>query len=114
LRTLLLLEDATLDDWQNYSVHLFLNKPDATADTPITDPHFAGAFAFFDHPGHPGHSAASFLLDAAPALKRLQIDGGELQISAVLVPYEGRGQAAQLSVGRASLQIARDIVEPAG
>jgi tyrosinase len=40
----------------DFFVRVFVNLPGASAETPITDPHFAGSFAFFlgDHAEHAG------------------------------------------------------------
>lgn len=53
-------------------VRVFINHPRADLDTPLEDPHFVGAFAFFpaDAPGD-----QNFLLDPVPALRRLRAAG---------------------------------------
>ena len=35
----------------SYEARIFLNAPDATADTPRDDPHYAGSFCIFGHGG---------------------------------------------------------------
>jgi len=35
----------------SYEARIFINKPDADADTPRDDPHYAGSFCIFGHGG---------------------------------------------------------------
>lgn len=78
-------------------VRVFVNCDYLKADTPINDPHYVGSFTFFEHKGpggevHAEHAGPrTFLLDAAPALRKLkQSDGysetGPLQVQFVPVP----------------------------
>lgn len=57
----------------DFFVRVFVDKPDATAATPISDPHYAGSFAFFTDPkGHAhGPNEAAFLVDATKTIERL-------------------------------------------
>jgi tyrosinase len=55
-------------------VRVFLNKPDASAGTPLSDPHYAGSFAFFvDEHGMHGNTApnAGFVVDTTETLRKL-------------------------------------------
>ena len=55
-------------------VRVFLNKPDASTETPLSDPHYAGSFAFFvDEHGMHGNTApnAGFVVDTTEALRKL-------------------------------------------
>jgi len=119
-RTLLAFDGATLDHTEDFSVRVFLNKPDATAATPPEDPHFAGAFAFFQHAaagaattaGH-DHGAGNFVLDVGDVLKRLDIAGGTIALTLVLVPFPGRQlKTRDLSITTTELRLARDVIEP--
>jgi tyrosinase len=118
-RTHLVFDGVSLDHTEDFSVRVFINKPDATIDTPPSDPHFAGAFAFFHH-DHAGHGAATgdqaaagnFLIDATDTIKRLNITGGALDVHVVLVPFPGRQpRTRQLTVTTTELRIAKDVVE---
>ena len=113
LRALLAFEGARLNYPEDFSVRVFINKPDASPVTPIDDAHLAGAFALFDHPQHSDHPAgAGFVLDATPVLKQLQIEGGDIEFDIVLVPHEERPRkSGDLTVQATELRIVRDIVE---
>jgi tyrosinase len=114
-RTLLAFDGASLDHTEDFSVRVFINKPDASIDTPAEDPHFAGAFAFFHHGGgnHDHAGGGNFVLDIADALKRLRIDGGTIELALVLVPFPGRQpRTRDLTVTTTELRLAKDLIEP--
>jgi tyrosinase len=46
-RAILTIDEVEPPEKQDVFVRVFINKPDATKDTPIEDPHYAGSFAFF-------------------------------------------------------------------
>ena len=113
-RTLLAFDGATLDHTEDFSVRVFLNKPDATVDTPPEDPHFVGSFAFFQHAGNDhDHGGGNFVLDVGDVLKRLNIEGGTIELSLVLAPFPGRQpKTRQLAITTTELRLAKDIIEP--
>ncbi|MEZ4362155.1 MAG: tyrosinase family protein [Kofleriaceae bacterium] len=95
------------------SVRVFLNKPDATAQTSTDDPHFAGAIAFFEHtgPGHDHRGDLEFILDATDAVQRLGLEGGPLDLTVVLVPFPDRQPAARsLQLSATELRLSRDSI----
>lgn len=112
-RTLLAFEGVSLEHTEDFSVRVFLDKPDATAETPPDDPHFAGSFAFFDHEGAshaPG--GGNFVLDISDVLGRLNIGAGTLEINVVLVPYPGRQlKTRTLTITTTELRVARDVIQ---
>ena len=67
-------------------VRVFLNKPDATPDTSIQDPHYAGSLAFFGH----GHHPRIFNLEITEAIKRASTDGSEPTVQLVVVPFSAQ------------------------
>ena len=87
----------------DFFVRVFLNRPNATPETPTDDPHYAGSFAFFgtdpdgssvneshDHNGK--HHQPKFLVNLSPAIKALRErgelkSGGEFSLQLVPVPY---------------------------
>jgi tyrosinase len=78
-RLLLILGDVELPKQADYFVRVFLNKPDASPETPITDPHFAGSFAFFfdeKHTTEHGAPKAGFVVDVTDSLRELNRSGG--------------------------------------
>jgi tyrosinase len=107
---------------RDFFVRVFINKPDASGDTPIDDPHFAGTFGFFfDESGMKDHGGAAepasapltgFLVDATPTLQKLNQAGSlstsRVQVTLVPVPYTHNQSAAEhLTLGRLELAVAR-------
>lgn len=68
------IEYAQLPASRDYAVRVFLNMPNANAQTPVTDPHYAGSFAFFGSDANAaGHShQLSYLVNLSGALVRLK------------------------------------------
>jgi tyrosinase len=98
-RVLLSVGNIELPSTNDFFVRVFLNKPDATSDTPFEDIHFAGSFAFFHDPSAAGHHHGahkqSYFVDLTPAIRRLKQSGelkeGEaLSVQLVPSPIEGR------------------------
>ena len=118
-RIVLTVGDAQMPPKRDFFVRVFLNKPDASEETSIDDPHFAGSFAFFfDESAMHHHEAGTaapltgFLIDVKPTLQRLNQAGSlstsQLQVSLLPVPYEGRQAAGEhLTIGRLELAVAR-------
>jgi tyrosinase len=82
---------AKLPPASDFFVRVFINLPGANRDTPTTDPHFAGSFAFFGtEPAEPAPSdqhehKPRFLVNATDALQRLNLPANE-PVSVQLVP----------------------------
>jgi hypothetical protein len=113
-RTLLAFEGTSLGHTADFSVRVFVNKPDASVSTPPSDPHFAGAFAFFDGgaAGHDRGGGGNFILDVSDVLKRLNIEGGTIEVNVVLAPFPDRQPRTRvLTVTTAELRIVQDVVE---
>jgi tyrosinase len=88
---MLVFQGVSIDHTEDFSVHVFLNKPDATHETPPDDPNFADTFAFFhDGAAHGGHGCGNFVVDVSDVMKRLGIEGGMVEAQVVLVPFQGR------------------------
>lgn len=90
---------ASLPPSSDFFVRVFINFPNANAGTPLTDPHFAGSFAFFGtdsgNQGHGDHHAhqPKFLVNITPTVERLRASGElrddtELTIHLVNVPAD--------------------------
>jgi tyrosinase len=83
-------------------VRAFVNKTDAKAETPTSDPHFSGSFGFFGtHAG--GHAMgpgkANFALNLGPTIRRLgaQLDLAKpITVTLVLVPMVNPSKAKGL------------------
>jgi tyrosinase len=67
-------------------VRVFINKPDATPDTPLGDPHDAGSLAFFGH----GHHPRIFNLEITDAIRRASADGSDPTVQLIVVPFSGQ------------------------
>ena len=112
-RILLRASDITPLQDEDAFVRVFVNLPDASADTPTTDPHYAGSFAFFEdrasHGDTAGHRTADFYVDITNTVRRLrqagEIAGGEpVSTQFVAVPYPGR-QPARTRFALGSLDV---------
>lgn len=88
---------ASLPATSNFFVRVFVNLPDANAETPTTDPHYAGSFSFFGtQGGHGNHGAdhqgkTEFLVYVSDTLQRLRStgllgDGDPISVQLVAVP----------------------------
>src|ERR1044072_4170064 len=103
---------------QDVFVRVFINKPDASASTPIEDPHYAGSFAFFccQDALHAGGAATQtpklrYLVDATATLLKLSQAGSlppDVDISLVAVPVEEqrRIETQRITLGRVELAAA--------
>jgi hypothetical protein len=93
---------------------LFLNKPDASARTPLDDPALIATLGFFIHsqdhmgPSEKDADALRYEFDITPALKRLQRPSDGLTISVVLLPL---AKAPSTSVGVAIRRVSVRVVE---
>lgn len=92
------IEYARLPSNSDFAVRVFLNRPDATRDTPISDAHYAGSFAFFGTPAKgegrvatAHHHTPQFLVSLTATLERLrqrqELSGGTLSLQLVAVPF---------------------------
>jgi tyrosinase len=115
---LLSVDGVDAPDKADYYVRVFLGKPDAAAETPISDPHFAGSFGFFQDakamPNMPMHEKLGYLIDVTPTLRQLSgagsLSGSQVDLSLVTVPYEGREAKAvgqRLSIEKLALSVAQ-------
>ncbi|GMG83405.1 hypothetical protein LNKW23_26180 [Paralimibaculum aggregatum] len=94
-------------------LRVFVNKPDASAATPPTDPHFAGAVAFFgltekgDCVGGPGKPSVA--LNITPVLERLaaagSLSGGAVSVQLVPAGHATADPAAAGTVCPAEVAI---------
>jgi tyrosinase len=96
------VEFAQLPPTSDFVVRVFINLPSANSSTPQSDPHFAGAFAFFgtepangthamDRPGH----QPKFLVNITNALQNLRRnqelkEDQPISVQLVPVPFQGK------------------------
>ena len=94
------IQYASLPPTSDFFVRVFINLPEANATTPITDPHFAGTFAFFgtdtgDHDqqhGNGHHHQPRFLVNVTDALQKLRAaqllkNDEPISIQLIAVPF---------------------------
>lgn len=95
---------AQLPAESDFFVRVFINLPDANANTPVDNIHYAGSFAFFGSPmpennrhmdmaAH--HHVPKFLVNITPTLQKLKknqqlTDKNPLSIQLVAVPFLGK------------------------
>ncbi len=117
-KVVLTLDQVDIPDKRDFFVRVFVNKPDASPQTPIEDPHYAGSFGFFSDESMKGHEAggampkAGFLVDVTPTLRRLHqagsLNGEQIDVNLVTVPYSRREASGQrVTLGRLELGTAR-------
>lgn len=103
---------------QDVFVRVFINKPDASAETSIDDPHYAGSFAFFccaddkEHPGVPHPTPKlNYLVDLTDTIRKLNQGGSlsaDMDVTLVAVPFENRAVETQrVTLGRLEIGVAR-------
>jgi len=129
-KAVLTIDEVQVPPKQDVFVRVFINKPDASASTPIEDPHYAGSFAFFCCQEHPHEGAAavptpaatptpstatnqklSYFVDATATVQRLSQAGSlsaDTQITLVAVPIEEgrRIETQKVTLGRIELATA--------
>jgi tyrosinase len=121
-KAVLTIDEVQVPPKQDVFVRVFINKPDASKDTSIEDPHYAGSFAFFccedphalevhDPTAAPNTPKLRYLVDASKTVQRLAQGGSlsaDLDISLVVVPIEEQRpiQTQKLTLGRVELATA--------
>jgi len=92
-RVLLTLQQVEPPAAADFFVRVFVNAPGpVSADTPISDPHYAGSFAFFlDATAHQAMAMGrpGFVVDVSETLRRIG-PSDKLTLQFVAVPYPGR------------------------
>jgi hypothetical protein len=92
--TLRLTLDEVETPEREVTLRVFVNHPQASADTPVDHPRFVGEVGFYPTTAPPGEAAppeSSFLLDLAPTLAELPpgerlADGRFLDVTVLAVP----------------------------
>ena len=86
-RTFLRFSDSSAPDTESYFLRLFVDKPDADASTPIEDPAYAGAIAFFSDRKVMA-MGRDFQIEVGQVLRRRQGEGPAANLTFVPVPLE--------------------------
>ena len=98
-------------------VRVFVNMPDATPDTSIEDPHYAGTFAFFEsnHDDKHGSEPRQFIVDLTESVRRLRTkgvfrDSSQVEVQLVAVPFPDRQpKATKIHIERLMLGISAPL-----
>jgi tyrosinase len=93
-RILAILRDITPPANGNTEVRVFVNLPDASAETSTQDRHYAGSFTFFGTAEHAGHDGGqSILFDLTETVRRLRVADTDvtdsIKVQLVPVPIPG-------------------------
>jgi tyrosinase len=108
------VEYARLPPTSDFAVRVFVNLPDANRNTPMSDPHYAGSFAFFgtSAPGEASagsaHHQPKFLVSLSAALERLQQSQmlrDSLSIQLVAIPFKGSFEREDTEIELTSVDI---------
>jgi tyrosinase len=102
-RLVLTLDGVDLPASAEVFVRVFLDKSDASAETSIDDPHYAGSFGVFSDPqamaGMAGDHLPKFLVDLTSTLQKLNRAGGvptdRVDLALIAVPYNHRRSPEQ-------------------
>ena len=90
---------ARLPETSDFAVRVFVGLPEADRNTPVTNPHYAGSFAFFGTDANDAPSSTrehqshlSFLVNISNTLQRLKrmqamADSGPFTVRLVAVPF---------------------------
>ena len=117
-KAVLTIDEVQAPPKQDVFVRVFINKPDASASTPIEDPHYAGSFAFFccqdaSHGGGGGvgNGKLSYLVDATQTVRKLSQAGSlsaGMDVTLVTAPIEEQRhiETQKITVGRVELATA--------
>jgi tyrosinase len=86
-------------------VNVYLNCPYLTPQTPYTDQHYAGSFAFFGHGGAHDHQAGqNFVVDVTDTMERLGLAHRE-RIAVQLLPVVPEGAGVEGTVQAQAIRI---------
>lgn len=114
---------AELPPTNDFFVRVYINMPNANAESSIHDIHFAGSFAFFGtnkisnefHKSGHRHHEPNFLVNITPTLKRLrenQLLADNDSISVQLVPVAIKGRTLDRDLSKLILNELEIIVTP--
>jgi len=112
-RLILRLEQVASPRTESFFVRVFVNLPLATPQTPVTDPHYAGSFAFFTDPRHQmdaSSGAGAFAVDLTDAIRRMGpagLSAPVVSVTLVAVPIHPEKPVDDtMSAGRMTLELA--------
>ncbi len=115
-KAILTVDEVEAPPKQDVFVRVFINKPDAGPDTPISDPHYAGSLAFFCCATGGAHADMAkpklrYLVDVTNTVRSLNQSGAltaDVDITLVPVPVENRPvETRSVTMNRIELGVAR-------
>ena len=121
-RVVLTVANVDIPEKRDFYVRIFLDKPDASAQTSIDDPHYAGSFGFFydesamknhgvtPQNGPSGRPRTGYLVDVTNTLRNLNQAGSlssDVNVSFVPVAYASRESTGKLNLDRLDLSVVR-------
>lgn len=92
-------------------IRVFLNRPDANADTPISDSHYVASVAFY--PSGPSEQPGNYLIDLRESLKMLATAGeflnrDRLAVTLVAIPAKATLKENSLRIQIQDLRLELD------
>ena len=107
----LVIDGVKIISGQSAGFRIFVNRPDADADTPTTDLHYAASVAFY--PSGPTEQASTYVVDLIETLKSLAATGqlansDRLAVTLVAIPAEGAPKEFPVRIDIQSLIIKID------
>jgi tyrosinase len=117
-RAILTIGDVAMPAKRDFFVRVFLGKADASPQTSIEDPHYAGSFGVFFDESAPSRgesamtAAPNYVVDVTTALRGLRaggsLSGPAVDVTLVAVPFARREAAGEsLTLGRLELATTR-------
>ena len=112
---LLLLDGVRMPKNSQSFVRVFANKADATSNTSIDDPHYAGSFSIFDTRQEGAEKQGQFIVDVTKTIRRLQSMGqlgtlDKIDIQMIAVPVPGaKDESPRIRVDKLRLGISRPV-----
>jgi tyrosinase len=113
-RAIAIIRNVSVTKSQGTEYRVFLGDARATAQTPITDPHYVGAFGLFVHGEHgadhgPKHANPSFAVDLTAAIQRVYgaapPAAGGLKLQILPVASSGAGGVGTASTSKVEVVI---------
>jgi tyrosinase len=105
-RALGFIRDVVVTRPRNAMYRVFVDHPNPSAQTPINDPHYVGAFGILAHPSHGDkHGTPSFVMDLTSAIQRIYsgatMPPSQIQVQVVAVPDQpNSSDTGTATVGR--------------
>lgn len=112
----LMLTEILPPEHGDFLVRTFVNLPEATTDTDLESPHYAGEFSFLLAGEHTHDHDLSYVVDLTDTIYELDrrgvISGDEpLGVQFVATPFEGRDSDEEFTIGSLDLTVTRSIID---